>query len=299
MDMLEDRLQQGSNLSEEQVTLEILQSMDPPKRMARRYSGLRSLIGPEIYPAFVMATRIVLIVLVVVYLAGVLIGVATLPSAKVLDQLGGSLAGLFISVLSSFGGLVLLFILLERFAFRDQSDTNEPWRPETLPAVKSPDLVKPFSILRNIFFAIGLIVLLDFYPEWVGVSYYRDGQWNHIPALTERFSSFILPIHIIIVAVILFNLFLLRRGVWDQRMKWIQFGISIFYLVLILAMIRGPEVLAIRATGVNSFSSIDFDGDLLLWLWLVLAGLRFGRWVAENELYARIPIQRWQRTRQP
>jgi hypothetical protein len=97
--------------------------------------------------------------------------------------------------------------------------------------------------------------------------------------------------------VVLFNLALLRWGSWDRRSKWIQFGISLFQLVLILAMIRGPEVLALEASGIASFGSIEFNGDLLLWLWFVIAMLRFGRWIAENELYASIPVQRWQRTR--
>jgi hypothetical protein len=297
LDMLEDRLQQGSNLSEEQVVLEMLQSMAPPKLMARRYTGSRSLIGPEIYPAFVVTTRITLIVLAVVYLTGVLMGLATLPGGQLVDQIGDSLVGLMVSALSSFGGLVLLFVLLERFAMGGQGASVETWKPQALLAVKVPDLVRPFSALSKIVFALALIVLIDFFPQWVGVSYYRAGQWYHIPALTERFSTFVWPIHILVVAVVLFNLALLRWGSWDQRSKWIQFGISLFQLVLILAMIRGPAVLALEATGITLIGRIDVNGDLLLWLWLVVAGLRFGRWIAENELYASIPVQRWQRTR--
>jgi hypothetical protein len=297
LDMLEDRMQQGTNLSEEQVVLEMLQSMESPKRMARRYKDSPSLIGPEIYPAFVVATRITLIVLAVVYLAGVLMGLAALPNGQLLDQIGKSLAGLLVSALSSFGGLVLLFVLLERFAMGEEGASVETWKPQALPAMKAPDLIQPLSAVLKIVFALALIVLIDFFPQWVGVSYYRGGQWYHIPALTERFPTFVWPIHILVVAVVLFNLALLRWGSWDRRSKWIQFGISLFQLVLILAMIRGPEVLALEASGIASFGSIEFNGDLLLWLWFVIAMLRFGRWIAENELYASIPVQRWQRTR--
>ena len=297
LDMLEDRLVKGSNLSEEQIILEILQSMDPPKRMARRYTGVKSLIGAGIYPAFVMTTRITMIVLGVVYLAGVLVGFVNIPSGRLLDELWGSLAGLGISALSTFGSLVLIFILLERFVLGGKEPESTKWDPQSLPGVAPTDLVRPFGAVMKIVFSLALIVLIDVFPQWVGVNYYRDGQWNHIPALTERFSTFLLPIHILVVAVIVFNLYLLRRGNWDQRLRWIQFTLTLFQLVLVLAMIRGAAVWEVNAARMVPVGGGDFDADLLLWLWLVIGSLRFARWIAGHRLYTSIPIKRWQESR--
>jgi hypothetical protein len=294
LDTLEDRMQAKSDLNQEQVVVEILQSMDAPKRMAQRFSGRRALIGPAIYPAFVVTIRIAMIVLAVLYLVGILVGINTLPEGQWMAQLGGSLVGLIVSALSSFGGLVLLFIALERVALGGADLSKDRWDPEGLPTVTAPDLVRPFSLVMKIVFALALIALFDFFPQWVGVSYYRSGQWNHVPALTGRFFSFLLPIHILLVAVMLFNLYLLRRGVWDQRSRWIQFGLTLFQLVMILAMVRGPAVWEVSAVGMIPVGGGAFDADPLLWLWLVLGSLRFGRWIATNRLYASIPITRWQ-----
>jgi hypothetical protein len=129
------------------------------------------------------------------------------------------------------------------------------------------------------------------------VNYYRDGQWNHIPALTERFSTFLLPIHILVVAIIVFNLYLLRRGNWDLRLRWIQFALTLFQLVLVLAMIRGAAVWEVNAARMVPVGGGDFDADLLLWLWLVIGSLRFARWMAVHRLYASVPIKRWQESR--
>lgn len=297
LDMLEDRLRQGADRSEEQVALELLGSMDAPKRMAERYSGSRSLIGPRIYPAFVVTVRIAMIVLGVIYLAGVLVGINALPRGQVLAQFGESLVGLIVSALSSLGGMVLLFVLLERVAIGGDDQPNAKWDPKALPTAIGSNLVRPFSAVMKIVYALALIVLLDIFPQWVGVSYYRDGQWNHVPALTDRFFSFLLVIHILLVAIILFNLYLLRRRVWDQGARWIQFGLTLFQLVLILAMIQGPAVWEVSTASVMPIGGSSFDADLLLWLWLVVGSLRFGRWIAKHRLYASIPIKRWQESR--
>ena len=297
LDMLEDRYLKETDLSEEQEVLEMLQSMEPPKRMAQRYAGSRSLIGPGIYPAFVVTIRIAMIVLAVLYLAGVLVGINTLPKGQLLVQFGESLVGLIVSALSSLGGVVLLFVLLERFAIGGEDPSSEKWDPKALPSVIGSNLVRPFSAVMKIVFAMTLIVLFDIFPHWVGVSYYRDGQWNHIPALTDRFFGFLLPIHILLVAVILFNIYLLRRSVWDQGLRWIQFGLTLFQLVLVLAMIQGPAVWEVSGARLIPVGVGSFDADLLLWLWLVVGSLRFGRWIVENRLYTSIPIKRWQETR--
>lgn len=204
------------NLDEDQATLEVLQSMESPLRMARRYLPSKHLIGPALYPTFVIATSIVLIILGVIYLVGVLVGAASIPADSLLREFGNSLLGLWTSALSSFAGLVLVFMLLDRYVLKEQEPAERVWDPKTIPEVHSSEIVRPFSSILKIVFALALIILIDFFPQWIGLNFYRDGQWNHVPAITDRFSRFVIPIHILAGLTVLFNLILIRRGIWEM-----------------------------------------------------------------------------------
>src|SRR5512147_279757 len=99
-DMIEERKQAHGPLDDAAV-IELLKEYGAPRKVAESYVGPRYLIGPRIYPFFEMVTRIVLIVLTAVTLAGVGISVAKsgLTGLEFLKTLGSSL-------LSLVGGLI-------------------------------------------------------------------------------------------------------------------------------------------------------------------------------------------------
>src|SRR5215210_6101773 len=99
-DMLEERKQAEDEVSEAQI-IELLREYGAPRDVADSYVGPRYLIGPRVYPTFELVTRIVLIVLFGIALAGLGLGLArsTLTGPEFLKTVADSALGLF-------GGLI-------------------------------------------------------------------------------------------------------------------------------------------------------------------------------------------------
>ena len=73
-DMLEERSQKTGKPVDEELTLEVLKEYGAPEKVAATYQGDRYLIGPRLYPIFMLVLRIVLIVIGV--LAAIGLGIA-------------------------------------------------------------------------------------------------------------------------------------------------------------------------------------------------------------------------------
>jgi hypothetical protein len=73
-DMLDERSQKTGKPVDEEMTLEVLKSYGDPEKVAATYQGERYLIGPRLYPIFMMVLRIVLLVTGI--LAAIGLGVA-------------------------------------------------------------------------------------------------------------------------------------------------------------------------------------------------------------------------------
>ena len=61
-DMLEERSRKTGKPVDDEMTLDILKEYGSPEKVAATYLGERYLIGPRLYPMFMLVMRIVLIV---------------------------------------------------------------------------------------------------------------------------------------------------------------------------------------------------------------------------------------------
>src|ERR1035437_9005109 len=73
-DMLDERSQKTGKPVDEEMTLEVLKAYGAPDKVAATYQGERYLIGPRIYPTFMLVLRVVLVVIGV--LAAIGLGMA-------------------------------------------------------------------------------------------------------------------------------------------------------------------------------------------------------------------------------
>ncbi len=69
-DMLEERSQKNGKPVDEEMTLGVLKEYGAPEKVAATYLGDRYLIGPRLYPIFMLVLRIVLIVTGILALIG-------------------------------------------------------------------------------------------------------------------------------------------------------------------------------------------------------------------------------------
>ena len=173
-DMLEERNQADGEVSEAQV-IELLKEYGAPREVAESYTGPNYLIGPRVYPTFELVTRIVMIVLFALALAGLGFGLAqsSLTGPEFLKTVGESALGLFGGLITAFGNIVLVFAILERVLPAKEFEEEEEWDPAELAHEPDPDRVKFGEQIFETFFLVVFLVIFNLYP---GVHRFRIFQ---------------------------------------------------------------------------------------------------------------------------
>ncbi len=292
LDAVEDQAREVGGSADEALVKTILREMDSPEKMAARYSGSQYLVGPRLYPAFLKVTRIMLIVMAALFVFGLLAGSYQSRQGISLATIGASLASLYMSIFTSIGFLLAVFVILERYVLNGHKPEVKDWDPDKLPQVKDLDIVSPVSAAMGIFSAVAGIALINFFPEWVGVSYFREGAWHHVSALTPAFTPFVLPTNLILGALILLNLVLLRRGTWEPLTRWVKVSIWVAGIVLLGAMLVGPPVGYVPSQVVAPLGGQGFNLDYLLVLIMISYGFQLLKFVIKNRVYLQIPLSK-------
>ena len=131
-DMLEERSQKSGKPIDEELTLEVLKAYGSPEKVAATYVGDRYLIGPRLYPVFMLVLRIVLIVIGV--LAAVGLGIAvyqtTLTPLNAIETILRAIASFVASAVTVLGNVVLIFAILEWALFRAGGEAGSRRAPK-------------------------------------------------------------------------------------------------------------------------------------------------------------------------
>jgi len=210
--------------------------------------GPRYLIGPRIYPFFEMVTRIVLIVLFAVTLAGLGISLSksSLVGVEFLKTVGESALGLLGGLITAFGNIVLVFAILERVLPKaDFEKEMDDWDPKELASEPDPDRVGLGEQIFELIFLVLFLVVFNLYPGILGVGFFSDGEWTFIaPVLTKAFFSYLPWINILFLLQIGLNLYLLRKGYQNTVSRVANILLELADIVLAVVMLRGPALVA-------------------------------------------------------
>ncbi len=246
-DMLEERKQAQESLDESAV-MELLKEYGAPRKVAESYVGPRYLIGPRMYPFFVIVTRIVFIVLITITLAGIGISLAKsgLTGLEFLKTLGSSMLSLVGGLIAAFGNIVLVFAILERVLPKTDFEKElEDWDPKELASEPDPDRVGIGEQIVGIFFMVLFLVVLNLYPNLIGIGFFSEGHWTFItPMLTKAFFSYLPWINILILLHIGFNVYMLRQGAWNAASRVANIILELAGMALAVAMLQGPALAA-------------------------------------------------------
>lgn len=243
-DMLEERKQAEGAVSEAEV-IELLKEYGAPRDVADSYVGPRYLIGPRIYPTFELVTRIVLIVLFGIALAGLGLGLAqsSLTGAEFMKTIADSALGLFGGLVTAFGNIVLAFAILERVLPAKEFEEEEEWNPAELAREPDPDRVKFGEQIFEMFFLVVFLVIFNLYPGLIGIGFFNENDWVFIsPILTQAFFSYLPWLNILILLQLGFNIILLRRGWWNTGLRIANIILEVAGIALAVAMLRGPDL---------------------------------------------------------
>jgi hypothetical protein len=247
-EMLEDRARRGQRTPDMEMAAAVLREFGEPEAVAARYRPSGHLIGPELYPTFLLVVRIVLAVLI--GLGGLILVLALWRAETPLTDLGRTLWEVAVQIaglaLMNLGLLVLIFAGLERWGARPVTAVAAAtWNPLELPAVEDPDRVERGSLITTLCVDVALIVVLNFFPGLVAIFFIHDGAWGRWPLLAPEFQTALLPWFTAAWALeAVLNLAVLWQRRWTALARWAEFGLSILSIVILArALLGGPILL--------------------------------------------------------
>jgi len=249
-DMLDERSQKAGKPADEAMTRELLKEYGAPAKVAASYLPTQYLIGPRLFPMFLLVTRIVVAVLVGVSLFGLAVGfVNNTTGPDFIQALGKFALQLFGGLIMAFGNIVLVFAILERVlpASKVEAETAEDWDPAELQAEPDPQFVKPAEPIFSIIFTVIGLIVLNLYPNLIGVGFVQDGRWVSVPMLSDAFFRYLPWINLLAILNIGLNVVLLRTARWSLATRIADILFEIGGIILAGFMLAGPSIVELSA----------------------------------------------------
>jgi hypothetical protein len=252
-DMLADRSQASGQPVDEDMIMDLLKEYGSPEKVAASYSPNRSLIGPRLYPLFLMVTQIVVAVLFFVMLALMIFSLyrSGFTGEEFLSTLGKFALNFITGAVTAFGYIVLTFAIIERSmsaqaVAAELEEEKGAWDPRSLSKEPDPDRVKPAESIFAILFLLLGLALFNLYPQWVGAWFMIEGEWVHIPMLSAAFFTYLPWINLLIILEIGLHLVLLRRGRWGTGVRLANIILNLAGIFLAAAMLAGPALVELN-----------------------------------------------------
>ena len=247
-DMLEDRSQKTGRPVDDAMLLDVLKSYGDPKTVAATYQPERYLIGPKLYPLFLLVLKIVVIVLTVMTAIEIGIGLGTgqISGAGAVSMIGKILLDFLQGPMAAFGNIVFVFAVLERVLPYESVKLDEGWDPAVLMKEPDEDTVRLWEPVIAILGSFAGLVILNFYPQIISINFNPfTNNAAAIPLLSAAFFTYLPWINLIFVLTILLNIALIRLG---HKNNWTRAGdifIKLIELILALVMLRGPSLVGL------------------------------------------------------
>jgi len=243
-DNLEDHARQQGRQPDEAMVVEMLKAYGKPEKVADTYLPPRYLIGPHLYPTFLMVVRIML--LVVFILSLVQFGFAVTLAKGGLAHIGLSFVealGTFLSgALTSLAVIVIVFAILQ-WKLPQKDEASDGWDPRKLePVTPQSEQVKTGSMIVETIFAAVMLAVFFLYADRIGLYMFADGRWVFAPVLTQTFYNFLPWICTLWGLGILLNLAVLRKGRWQPATRWVSAGLSLLSIILLVILLGGAPI---------------------------------------------------------
>ncbi len=239
-DALDDRSKAEGRPVDDDMTAEVLKQFGPPEKIVAPYLPEKYLIGPRLFPIFLLVLQIALPILAALSLVGFWAGynyAGVINEVQLFTDIAKSLGGAFTTVLSAFGNIVLIFAILQwaipEFRMPAKPEKEEQWDPHSLKAISQPDRIKRGELLTEIFFCMVGLIVVTVYLGQGGLYIYNNGQWVFTSVLTATFTRFIPWIDLLLVVNIILDIILLRRGAWELGTR--LFSTALYAANIVLA----------------------------------------------------------------
>jgi hypothetical protein len=239
-DALDDRSKSEGRPVDDQMMVEVLKQFGPPEKIVAPYLPEKYLIGPRLFPIFMLVLRIALPIIAVLAVIGFFVGHNQIPSAtweELISSISTGIGTVFTALITAFGNIVIIFAILQWLLpeFRLPAKERE-WNPHSLKAISQPDRVKRGELIVEIVFTLIALIIFNFYLDKVGIYNLVDGKWVMTPVLTSAFNAYIPWFDLLWVLTIIMDVILLNRGAWQIGSRLFSIMLSAFNIALAVSL---------------------------------------------------------------
>jgi hypothetical protein len=233
-DALDDRSKTEGRAPDDEMMVAVLKQFGPPESIVAPYLPERYLIGPSMFPTFILVLRIALPIIAVLSLVGFWIGynqAVSITGVQLMTNLVKSLGNALSAVVQSFGNIVLIFAILQWVLPEFKTKAKE-WDPRNLKAISQPDKIKRGELIVEIVFSLVGLIIFTFYLDRVGIYNNINGLWTFTPILTSAFNAYIPWLDLFWVLTILLDALVLRKGSWNIGSRLFSILMSAFSIAI-------------------------------------------------------------------
>jgi hypothetical protein len=222
-DALDDRSKAVGREPDEAMIAEVLKQFGPPEKIVAPYLPEKYLIGPRLFPIFILVIKIVLPIIFALSLVGFWTGVnqaSQITSQVLIETIIESVGNSWSAVVQAFGGIVFIFAILQWVVPEFKNAPKEKdWDPHSLKAISQPDKIKPGELITEIFFVLVGLIIFNFYLDRIGIYTNTNGVWYFTRILTPAFNAYVPWLDLLWILTIILDAILLRRGAWQVGTK--------------------------------------------------------------------------------
>ena len=252
VDSLEDRF--GPEATESEIG-ELLIEFGSPRDVAASYHPQgQYLIGPVLYPLFRMVAWIVVATVFGAQALAWSIGIfVSGESFSVLEML----ASLINSIPVSLGWVLITFMILQYFDAKPDFE-EESWDPKSLSEINTEEDIKRGELIFGLVFSVLILVLVTFFPQWIGFITTPGGKFYPNPVLIQYLGL----IKISLVAGIGLDIFLLWKRRWGTVSRIAKIALNLLSITVLGFLVQGHNAwLSARSAG-GFFDAIEAIADI-------------------------------------
>jgi hypothetical protein len=244
-DMLDDRAQSTGKPANEEMAVSLLKEYGQPSKVAASYHAPRYLVGPALYPSYLMLMKIVLGALSIA--AVVTFAISAVRPGNSLTQigqaLGQSLSILFNGGLTALGVVTLIFAINERYNPSFKFEKEDEWNPRELkPVAKPASRLKTGDLVASVVFNLIAIVAFNLYFDRIGIYMNTDGVWTMIPIFSAALRHYVPYLTAIWGLEVALHVYVLQAGRWEISTRWLAVAHAAASAALLLVILTGPSI---------------------------------------------------------
>lgn len=254
-DMLEDRSAENDRPVDDEMTVQVLKEFGHPLKVAASYMPQRYLIGPQLYPYFIMVMKLALLVAFGIALIQLSIGVIQAGSS--IDAIVRSIVNSFLSMGSTaitvLGNVVLVFGIMEWLMPKVKEIPLE-WDPRTMPdETPKPEKLNMSEVIGELVFTVLGILIFNFYPQILNIGFSHNGEWIVIPWLSGTFFQYLPWFNILWTLEVIKGIALLRDGRWQPVTRWFSIVVDVLQIGMLYVIVKGASIVGVTADHLKAF----------------------------------------------